>query len=319
MLRRAILAIATKYLDAKKQDFAGHPMAAYLRTEVPELLCSISPDSARYRYVGSAGKGRWADCPWVAVLDPIVTTSPLRGFYLVYLFSHDMQVVYLSLNQGVTDLVEAYGTSTAAQLLRSQAQSAARFLQSGEPIYVLTGELDLRVKRHNWRSEKYEAGSIVALKYETGALPDNRTLVADFRGMLELYGRLSLGGPIAFAGPMSISTQDLASTGSPYSARRLHWAADRNLSELVRGRRQSRCEVCLVDLGAKYGAEGARLIEGHCLLGLEDVESYTDPERVRSSYAAVCPTCHRFLHAARDPADLDGAISDVSQDALWPR
>ena len=47
-------------------------------------------------------KGGWAEIPWVAVFDPVVTTSAMRGHYVVYLFSADMQRLYLSLNQGIT-------------------------------------------------------------------------------------------------------------------------------------------------------------------------------------------------------------------------
>ncbi|MDZ4168206.1 MAG: DUF3578 domain-containing protein [Coriobacteriia bacterium] len=312
MLRNAILAVTSKYVAAKQQPFTGHPMASYLRHELPDALGAITPRRERYRYLGSPGKGRWADCPWVAVLDPIVTSSPKRGFYIVYLFSHDMKLVYLSIHQGVTDLVDAYGTSVASQVLRSQAAVSAAFLQSVEPVYVLAGAIDLRVAHRNWRSEQYEQGSIAAIKYEVDWLPDERSLVADYRSFLRLYDRLILEGPIAYSGPLSLNSADLSRSGADYSMRRLHWAADRNLSAITRARGDTRCSLCSVDLRYVYGQAGVEIIEAHCALDLDQQAKYMDPASIELASVPVCPTCHKYLHSAEDPTDLAGAAGRVA-------
>src|SRR5262249_14250474 len=59
---------------------------------------------------GSAGAGNWADVPWLAVFDPLVTTTATRGYYVVYLFHNSEPEVHLSLNQGNTVRRKAYGT-----------------------------------------------------------------------------------------------------------------------------------------------------------------------------------------------------------------
>ena len=310
--RESILGVASKYRAAKKQPFTGHPMASYLRHDFPEAVATLTPKRERYRYIGSPGKGRWADCPWVAVLDPIVTSSPTRGFYIVYLFSHDMQLVYLTIHQGVTELVEAYGAPVASQVLRSQAAVSASFLQSVEPVFVQTGALDLRIEHRNWRSEQYEQGSIVALKYEIEWLPDEKSLVADYRSFLRLYTRLTLDGPIAYSGPLSLNSIDLSRSGADYSTRRLHWAADRNLSIQMRSRGVTRCAVCAVDLRYVYGDAGVEIIEAHCALELNRCDAYMDPTKVERASIPVCPTCHKFLHSGEDPANLEAASQHVA-------
>ncbi len=41
--------------------------------------------------------------PWLAIMNKSVTTSTKRGYYVVYLFSEDMERLYLTFAQGVTD------------------------------------------------------------------------------------------------------------------------------------------------------------------------------------------------------------------------
>ena len=53
---------------------------------------------------GSCGAGRWTNYPWIAIYNDEITTTIQRGVYVVYLFSQDMNRVYLTLNQGCTNL-----------------------------------------------------------------------------------------------------------------------------------------------------------------------------------------------------------------------
>lgn len=53
---------------------------------------------------GYCGAGTWTNYPWIAVYNEEITTTIQRGIYIVYLFSEDMSRVYLTLNQGCTNL-----------------------------------------------------------------------------------------------------------------------------------------------------------------------------------------------------------------------
>ena len=70
---------------------------------------------------GSGGQGNTAQIPWVAFLDPDETETPTEGVYLVYLFSSDLERVYLSLNQGVSKLREDFGIPEARARLAHKA------------------------------------------------------------------------------------------------------------------------------------------------------------------------------------------------------
>ena len=65
---------------------------------------------------GSPGRGDWAAVPWISVFDPAITTSAIRGYYVVYLFHTERPLVHLSLNQGTTAVREEFGREARAVL-----------------------------------------------------------------------------------------------------------------------------------------------------------------------------------------------------------
>jgi MrcB-like, N-terminal domain len=68
--------------------FKGSPVIKLLNTGLPTSIKRALPQvPGRYEVVGSAGQSTWTHTPWVALLDPAVTTSVEEGFYVVYLLS----------------------------------------------------------------------------------------------------------------------------------------------------------------------------------------------------------------------------------------
>ena len=59
-----------------------------------------------YKVKGSVGAGRWTDVPWIAVFDKRITTSAQKGVYIVYLLNKDTKELFLTLNQGATDIAQ---------------------------------------------------------------------------------------------------------------------------------------------------------------------------------------------------------------------
>jgi 5-methylcytosine-specific restriction enzyme A len=86
--------VLAEYEAAQQEPLTRHPLAALithdLADDVRDLVASNS-----YRVTGSPGRGNWAETPWVAVFDPLVTETAQRGFYVVYLFRGDGSAVYL--------------------------------------------------------------------------------------------------------------------------------------------------------------------------------------------------------------------------------
>ena len=74
--------------------------------QLPRLLKGkLKKDS--YDVVGSMGRGNKTEFPWVSILNSRVTTTTQKGIYMVFLFKKDMSGFYLSLNQGITFLIQS--------------------------------------------------------------------------------------------------------------------------------------------------------------------------------------------------------------------
>ena len=107
-LTESFIIIMNKYVHARKnEEFTGHELGSFLTKKTPELINNylltydyIKPGD--YVIEGSIGQGVWAYVPWIAIMDKDITVTTQQGVYVVYLFSKDMERVYLTFNQGVT-------------------------------------------------------------------------------------------------------------------------------------------------------------------------------------------------------------------------
>jgi 5-methylcytosine-specific restriction protein A len=132
-LRDTLEAVLREYDSAKLTRFVGNPLAAFIRKEaVLELERAAGPAAIGLLFAGSAGAENWAEVPWLAAFDPVVTDSATRGYYVVYLFHVSQSIVHLSLNQGTAAVMEEFGT-TARQVLSERAA----FIRERLPDFVL--------------------------------------------------------------------------------------------------------------------------------------------------------------------------------------
>jgi len=99
-IQDALHLILSEYDNARLEKYSGHILADYLRNSVANSIIEIV--GQKYAVKGSAGQGAWAETPWIAIMDPLITRTTQNGFYAVYLFNSSIDRVYLSLNQGVT-------------------------------------------------------------------------------------------------------------------------------------------------------------------------------------------------------------------------
>lgn len=179
--------------------------AQQLLRQAPASLADLLP--ADMLPAASGGKGAGAVVPWIAVFQPDETTTAQRGMYVVYLFSADMATVTLSLNQGVTDLINRFGTRAGREKLAGQA-GAIRANLPAEQISDLDAAIDLRSSHALPRN--YEAGNIVAIKYQLTALPTNDQMTNDLHRLVRLY-QLAL----ETRQQLRLSTPDAVVTTSP--------------------------------------------------------------------------------------------------------
>ena len=181
-LRDMILKVLQGYSDARNEPFTGHPLANLIRREIPRELERITGDD-RYIVKGSAGQENWATIPWIAVMDPEITETTMRGHYIVYLFREDMEGVYLSLHQGITDISNKYGGKRAEEILRERADEFREKIKQDDLLEEISlGKRGL--------APLYEAGNIYAKYYPASDLPSEEEIEDDLKLFLKLYDSL---------------------------------------------------------------------------------------------------------------------------------
>lgn len=190
MLKENIEKIFKNYLNSRNEQFANHHIAAVLRRYFPKDLENLTENSNYYKFTGSAGQGNWTHSPWVAVFNKKITESAQSGYYIVYLFREDMKGVYISLNQGMTDLrTQTSNNAKTKEILRSRASDFRHKLQ-GYLTDQFLDEIDLGVV-NSPNAPFYEAGNIIAKYYSAENLPSEDVLEADFREFLSFYDLLA--------------------------------------------------------------------------------------------------------------------------------
>ena len=177
----------------EKEDFKN-PFREIIAKNIPTLLTNMVPLSEPYRVVGSYGKGRWTDVPWIAVFDSRITVSAQKGVYIVYLLNKDTKTLYLTLNQGATNAAQHDEGSDAEKNLKftsialaKNEQMTERLQIEAERIRKIVGDTVQAHGHINSGSPGYDAGAVYYKEYGLDNLPGDSQLVSDLRDFVALY------------------------------------------------------------------------------------------------------------------------------------
>lgn len=184
-LREALDELLGGYLEAKATKFGkAAPMWAAME-RAQAALAALTGQHPHIVVKGSVGQGNWATVPWIALMDERLTDTTQQGVYLVYLFRADMSGVYVTFNQGVTQLKKSLGWSAAKKRLIEVARAQqTRFGERLRPSFTCAEGIDLRA---TGLGAEYEASTIAWRLYERGALPSPAVLVDDIQRLLAAY------------------------------------------------------------------------------------------------------------------------------------
>ena len=186
VLREFIERFIREYSIEKKKSLANNPFANFITNEVPENIFETDIiKGEEYRVQGSVGKGAWAAVPWVAIYDKNITTSAQKGEYIVYLLSVYDKILYLTFNQGCTELRNKYSKIETIKKLKEKSSFIQEKIESRgfskENINLLCeGE-------KNEKAEMYEAGCIFSKAYNIENLPEEFELREDLKNMIDIY------------------------------------------------------------------------------------------------------------------------------------
>ena len=305
-LKSALENVASGFKSATSETFAKHPLASFIRNELRDKVADIIRDTNNsYIFEGSPGKGRWAEVPWVAVFNPLVTETAQSGYYVVYLVSNSGSRIYLSLIQGGTEIRNEF-KSKADYLSILKARSV--FLR--KRLHEFLGEFPdefIDLESEAARPEFYEAAHILGKHYNlSDGLPQQFELEKDLKHMCSVYNEL------IFRGGFGESSDG---DGSPCSdveiiqrrEYRLHRVIERkgNYSKKVKKHHGTVCQACSFDFEKMYGNIGSDYIDAHHLVPLSELRVGVDYKySIANDFAVLCANCHRMIHMTKNPSDL---------------
>lgn len=172
------------------RDGRDQPAQKHLREVFRHLPARIPPGMKVL--VSGAGQSL-PFVPWIAILNPEVTTTAQQGLYVVYLYRVDLSRMYLSMNQGATQ----HKNNAEASGLKGVTAERAALAELGRESELLRAHLDtatldglarsIDLGHRSFLPRGYEKGSIAAVEYDPRNLPSESTLRADLTRFLALY------------------------------------------------------------------------------------------------------------------------------------
>jgi 5-methylcytosine-specific restriction protein A len=321
MISGAFKEISSKFVDEKNGPIASNPFADYVR-KVSEQILKPVVKKKREHFIYKSSPGRppnWASVPWLGVYDPNVTTSSQRGYYLVYLFSVDMKRVYLSLNQGMTDIEKELGTKGAAQELLRRAEfirdrvSLYKKFFKYEPI-----DLAINLAGSTSRPMLYEKGHAFGKEYDLTKNLNENELVDDLNNMLDLYSTLifrgGLDGDLLDEYVSDKNDEEDNKNESLTETRRigLHRLSERSStnSRKVKKKLGYTCQVCDFNFKNIYGdislnKKKEEFIEAHHKIPIHTLPENETLEFKIEDFAVLCSNCHRMAHKRKEPYTIE--------------
>nr|WP_277819366.1 DUF3578 domain-containing protein [Pseudoroseomonas vastitatis] len=194
VIRPALETFFARFPAVRQETFGRHPEFWPLMDRIKAALAALPPLRAhpQVKVSWSLGQGNWATVPWIALMDEAETTSTQRGIYGVFLFPHDLSGVYLTLNQGVTEIVQ-HGRGKGRRELMARAERARQLVpEIAEAGFRLDHVIDLRATAQ--LGTDYEHSTIAHKFYPAGAVPSDSEIASDLTALLEAYGKVLAAG-----------------------------------------------------------------------------------------------------------------------------
>lgn len=216
MIQQSIETILNRYVKARtSEQFGGeHELFKFfeqIRDDITQSDALIKRPHIRVKF--SAGQGNWARVPWIALLDSRETSTTQKGVYCVFLFRQDMSGVYITFNQGVTELINQNGRPKAHQELRRRAKDFQKYCGSiTSHGFKLDEGIDLRADPG--LGADYEYSTIAYKLYELGKVPSDATILADMELTLVAYDNYMQRTPV-ISQPTATPTKPSKTTQLP--------------------------------------------------------------------------------------------------------
>ncbi|MFQ3546501.1 DUF3578 domain-containing protein [Halobacillus rhizosphaerae] len=180
-LHSLLTKVTNEYLMEKQSLFKSNSLGQFVRSDIPKIINSLEfIHIERFIVKGSVGQGNWAQVPWISILNKHITTSTQRGYYLVYLFSEDMERVYLTFAQGITE-------SSKEQIKHIREDIRSTIQTERYPTSSPIHKDDAINLGSSTKGKGYEESTALYIQYNSNSLPSETDLQKDLSSMIDIY------------------------------------------------------------------------------------------------------------------------------------
>lgn len=175
--------IMNNYNDKIKERFDSHSNMYQLIVNDSKVLLNKEIENKiksnmMLEVKASCGTGGWTYYPWIAIFNPEITKTIQEGVYVVYLFSQDMKRLYLTLNQGFTNLKKELGSKKCKAVMSERRTKIRNTINK----LNFTEDNNLNVGK-----DEYEEGCIFYKEYKIENMPTNEVFIEDLKNMISIY------------------------------------------------------------------------------------------------------------------------------------
>ena len=164
--------------------------------------------------IPAVGQGNWATVPWIALMNTRITRSTQEGIYVVFLITTDLDRIFLTLNQGTTNLVRELGQREAQSRMLDVA-SKTRGLVSDLLAAGFVLDNEIKLGGGGWLAKNYEIGTIAHIDFNTNDVPNDEKMNELLEAVLEAYDQTVDASPPGLLIPGNITT-DVPLPPEPY-------------------------------------------------------------------------------------------------------
>ena len=282
--------------------YKEHPLAISIREDGKKIIQSLLPSHLKdYKVEGSAGRGQWADIPWVAIYNCSITDKASQGYYPVYLIPNSSNKIIFGLAQSFQEAEKEFGKHSnenldkQAEIMRMKIPEFSDYFSSSIPQIDISGRLN------------YRNGHVYHIEYEATNLPTEEKLIDDLHKMLDAYETLFFRGG-RDSDNFSISEQkDEEITIEETYKKKVHYLIERpNSSQIKKIKRKLgyMCQGCGFDFEKVYGELGKEYIEAHHLIPISELKKGESRKITEKDFSVLCANCHRMIHRLNDSSNL---------------
>ena len=311
-IRDVFIKICNEYPKAKKEKLKNHPLAKYIRNEVPEIIKKSAGNIiSGYKVNPVKHAGNWSRAAWVNFMDPRVTTTAYNGYYPAYLFHEDGKKVLFELGQGTQYLRATYKKETAS-ILKSRAiilrnKVEKEFYKYGFKPVTKQMAIGMDRTRDDWL-----ISGAFGKMYYIKDLPEEKEILKDLSNMLKLYNLAIERGGISddnVSKPIQTKTdfdeEIEALSGTEKKVLKTHKEGEyevvkRNqpLINALKKKKNYTCEACGLYYKKIYGNfdEKKEFIEAHHIVPVHKMKVGEIKVKNENDVAILCANCHRMIH-----------------------